>query len=189
MYVPLPPNRQYTEVLLRLADGAPMPITGLRHAVARIDSAVPLDDGPETAAESLHGFLGLPRFRAALFGVFAVLAVTLVGAGLLAVVFRSVKERTREIGIRLALGARPWQVKREMLVEGLRPVVIGLSLGLVSAAGLTRLLSAFLPHVSPTDTLVFVSSAALLLVVALAAIWAPVHRAAHVDPAGILRGH
>jgi ABC-type antimicrobial peptide transport system permease subunit len=160
----------------------------LRHAIAQIDPNVPSDDSLETAAASLHGFLGYARFRAALFGGFAVLAVALVAVGLLAVVFRSATQRSREIGIRLALGAKPARVRRDMLVQGLRPAAIGLVAGLIAAATLSRTLSAFLPRVSPTDMAVFASSALLLSVVAVVAMLGPIHRATRIDPGSVLRG-
>jgi hypothetical protein len=187
MYVPLPATRQYTEVLLRLADGAPPPIAALRGAIAQIDPGVPSDDGLETAAASLHGFLATPRFRAALFGGFAALAVTLVAFGLLAVVFHSVKHRTREIGIRIALGARPSQMRRQMLAHGLRPVVAGLVAGLLLAWLVTRTIATFLLGISPTDPLVFFGSPALLAVVAVTAILGPVLHATRLNPVDVLR--
>ena len=187
MYVPLPANRQYTEVLLRVAEGAPLPAGALRAAVGQIDPGVPADDSLETAEASLHGFLASVRFRAALFGGFAALAVTLVGFGLLAVVFHSVKQRTREIGIRLALGARPAQMRRQMVAHGLRPVMIGLAAGMLLALLVTRALGSFLLGISPTEPLVFIGSPALLAVVAVAAMLGPVWQAARLNPVDVLR--
>jgi putative ABC transport system permease protein len=187
MFLPLPDSRQATEVLLRLADGAPPPAAALRATISQIDPGVPADDSLETAAASLHGFLAQERFRAALFGAFAALAVTLVAFGLLAVVFSSVKQRTREIGIRLALGAQPSQVGRQILAHGLQPAATGLAAGLLLAWLLTRTLASFLHGVSPTDGLVFVGSAMLLATVAVVAILGPVLQATRLDPAHVLR--
>jgi predicted permease len=188
MYLSLPTSRQYTEVMLRIADGAPPPVAALRAAIAQVDPHVPADDGLETAAASLHGFLGQQRFRAALFGGFAALAVALVAFGLFAVVFHAVRKRSREIGIRLALGGRPSQVRREILAQGLRPVFAGLTAGMLLAAGLTRTLASFLHGISPTDGPVFIASAVLLTAVAIAAVLGPVLHATRVNPADVLRG-
>jgi putative ABC transport system permease protein len=187
MYLPLPASRQFTDVLLRLADGAPAPAAALRALITDIDPNVPADDELQTAAESLHGFLTQERFRAALFGGFAVLAVTLVAFGLLAVVFSSVKRRTREIGIRLALGAAPLRIGREILGQSLRPAFAGLAAGVLLAWLLTRTLASLLPGISATDPLVFAGSAVLLMTVAIAAILGPVVQATRVDPAHVLR--
>jgi ABC-type antimicrobial peptide transport system permease subunit len=175
-------------VLLRVADGAPPPAGALRGVISEIDPTVPSDDGLETAAASLHGFLAQQRFRAALFGSFAAMAVTLVAFGVMAVVLHAVKQRTREIGIRLALGARPSQVRREILTQGLKPTVVGLVAGTLIALVLTRWLASFLHGVSPTDAVVFIGSAMLLATIAIAAILGPVLQATRVNPADVLRG-
>jgi ABC-type antimicrobial peptide transport system permease subunit len=187
MYLPLPVSRRYTEVLLRLADGAPAPAAALRSLITDVDPNVPADDELQTAAESLYGFLVQERFRAALFGGFAVLAVTLVAFGLLAVVFSAVKQRTREIGIRLALGAAPFRVGREILGQSLRPAMAGLAAGLLLAWLLTRALASLLPGISATDPPIFIGSAMLLIAVAVAAILGPIIQATRVDPASVLR--
>jgi hypothetical protein len=187
MYLPLPAGRQYTEVLLRLADGAPAPTAALRGLITDIDPNVPADDELQTAADSLHAFLAQERFRAALFNGFAALAVSLVAFGLLAVVFSSVKRRIREIGIRLALGAAPFRVGREILGQSLRPAIAGLAAGLLLAWLLTRTLASLLLGISATDRLVFAGSAALMMAVAVAAILGPVIQATRVDPATVLR--
>jgi putative ABC transport system permease protein len=188
MYLPLPASRQYTEVLLRLADGAPPPVAALRAAIAQVDPDVPSDDGLKTAAASLHGFLRQQRFRAALFGGFAALSVALVAFGLLAVVFHAVKQRKREIGIRLALGGRPSQVRRQILAQGLRPAAFGLAAGMVLAALLTRALASFLHGINTTDGVVFLGSAVLLMGVAVVAMLGPILHATRVNPADVLRG-
>ena len=135
VYAPLPDARQYTDVLLRVRPGTPVPAAALalRAAVARLDPDVPSDDGLETAEDALSRFIRLPRFTAVLFSAFAGLAVLLVAVGLSAVVSHSVAQRTREMGIRMALGAAPGGVRRLVIVQGLRPALVGLAAGLVLA--------------------------------------------------------
>jgi predicted permease len=187
MYVPLPASRQFTELLLRVADGAPLPAGALRAAIGHVDPGVPSDDSLETAEASLHGYLASSRFRAALFGGFAALAIILVGFGLLAVVFHSVKRRTREIGVRMALGAGPSQVRRQIAAEGLWPVMAGLTAGMLLAVLVTRTLASFLLGISPTDPLVFIGSPALLALVAFVATLGPVLQATRLNPVDALR--
>ncbi len=187
IYVPLPATRQYTELILRLADGASPPTAALRDAIARIDPQVPSDENLTTAEASLYRFLATPRYRAALFGGFAALAVTLVGFGLLAVVFHAVKQRTREIGIRMALGARPSQMRKEIAAHGLRPVIAGVVAGLLIAALVTHTLGRLLLGISPTDPLVFIGSPLLLIAVAVVAMLGPLLQAARVNPVDALR--
>ena len=96
-------------------------------------------------------------------------------------------QRTRELGIRLALGARPGQVVGLLLQENLARVSIGVGLGLAAAFGVTRVLKSFLFEVAPSDALTFGSTAVLLAAVALAATWWPARRATRVDPMIALR--
>jgi ABC-type antimicrobial peptide transport system permease subunit len=98
-----------------------------------------------------------------------------------------VGQRTREIGVRMALGASHRDVLRLVVVDGMRPVVIGMAIGLVLAVAVTRLLMSFLLGVSPLDTVTFVAGAALLTAVALTASWLPARRAATTDPVRALR--
>ncbi|MDQ3349822.1 MAG: hypothetical protein M3545_17895, partial [Acidobacteriota bacterium] len=141
LYLPLPDSRQHTEVLLRIADGAPAPVAALRATIGDIDPSVPSDDSLETGAGRLDGALAMPRFRAVLFGGFAALAVSLVAFGVLAVVFHAVRQRTREIGIRMALGAQRSTVQRMILREGAAMLAAGLALGLVLALATGRIVS------------------------------------------------
>jgi putative ABC transport system permease protein len=189
VYAPLPDVRQYTDVLLRVRPGVPLPATALalRTAVARLDPDVPSDDGLETAEEALSRFIRVPRFTAALFSVFAGLAVLLVAVGLAAVVSHSVVQRTREMGIRMALGAAPGGVRRLVIVQGLRPTLVGLAAGLVLALLTTRFLGALLYGMSPTDPITLVGAPLVLIAIALAALVVPAVRATRVDPLQALR--
>jgi ABC-type antimicrobial peptide transport system permease subunit len=122
-----------------------------------------------------------------LLGLFAALAVTLAAVGISGVMAHRVSQRVREIGIRVALGARPSDVLWLLLSQGLRLTAIGLVLGLAGALALTRGLSALLFHVSPRDPAAFGAIGLLLAAVALAACYLPSRRAARLDPSRALR--
>ncbi|HEX5217650.1 MAG TPA: FtsX-like permease family protein, partial [Vicinamibacterales bacterium] len=187
IYRPLPAVRQYTDVLVRVGDNAPLPIAGLRDAVAALDPGVPADDGLESAAASVHAMMNTQRFQAALFGTFAAIALALVALGIAAVIAHSVSQRTREMGIRLALGARPAQVRRLVVAQGVRPAIAGLAFGVVVTVAVTRTMTRFLYGVSPTDPLTIAAMCGVLIGVSLAAIAVPALRATRVDPARTLR--
>jgi ABC-type antimicrobial peptide transport system permease subunit len=124
-----------------------------------------------------------PRFRAGLTGAFAALALTLAAVGIFGVLAFSVSQRTREFGIRMALGAQSTAVLRMVLREALAIAAAGIATGLIAAAALTRSLASLLFGVAPLDLLTFAGAAALLATVALAACAIPAWRAARVDPA------
>lgn len=127
------------------------------------------------------------RFALILFEAFAFVAVVLVAVGLYGVLSTSVAERTREIGVRLALGAQRWDVLYLILWQGLKLTLAGVSIGLLASWAATRLLTKLLYGVSATDPLVFSGVAFLLVVVALLACYVPARRAMKVDPLTILR--
>ena len=122
-----------------------------------------------------------------LLGAFAMLALVLAAVGLYGVTSYLVTQRTREIGIRMAVGAKQSDVLRLILRQGATLSFIGVALGLIAATGLTRLLSGMLYGVAPTDPLTFVSVAVLLALVALAAYCIPARRATKIDPMLALR--
>ncbi len=126
-------------------------------------------------------------FDATLLLVFAVLSLLLAAVGLFGVLSYMVAQRTTEIGIRMALGARRQHVMRLILRDGLRPAVLGLALGLVASAGITRLLQTMLYGTRPLDPMVFVLVAVTLLLVATAACALPAWRASRLDPVQTLR--
>jgi ABC-type antimicrobial peptide transport system permease subunit len=127
------------------------------------------------------------RFQMVLIGLFAILAVALAVVGLYAVVSYSVAERIHEMGLRLALGARPANLVALILREGLRLVVLGIAIGVGAALVLTRFLEALLFGVDARDTITFVLAPAILLAAALLGCLAPARRAMRVDPAVALR--
>jgi putative ABC transport system permease protein len=123
----------------------------------------------------------------ALLTAFAVIALVLAAVGLAAVIGYEVTERTHEIGIRMALGARTENVRRLAMKHGLTPAFVGLGLGVVGALAATRLAASMLYGVAPRDPLTFVGVVALLVLIALGAAWLPARRATCVDPMIALR--
>jgi putative ABC transport system permease protein len=159
---------------------------GVREALRRIDPTLPvldvsrLDDlRVRTMAE--------PRFRTFLIAVFALVAWTLAAAGLFALVSQSVAQRWRELGVRLALGARPEHIARLVIARAMWPVAIGLAAGLGLALWLAAALAPFLFEIAPRDLASIVLATALLLASALAASAWPAWRATRIDPTTALR--
>jgi putative ABC transport system permease protein len=126
-------------------------------------------------------------FPIVLLAGFAMAALLLAAIGVYGLISYSVSQRTREIGIRVALGARPTQVVTPILREAMMLTVIGAALGLAGALIATRVLAAFLSGVEPTDPWTFAAVSALLLLVALLACYIPSRRALKVDPLTALR--
>jgi putative ABC transport system permease protein len=127
------------------------------------------------------------RFEASLLGAFAALSLLLAAVGLFGVLSYLVAQRTGEIGIRIALGAQREQVLRLILVDGLRPAAIGLTLGLFASAVVTREIQSMLYGTRPLDPTVFVLVSLVLLLVAGAACIIPAWRASRLDPMQALR--
>jgi predicted permease len=127
------------------------------------------------------------RFSLLLIGVFSTIAALLAGVGLYGVLATSVRQRTAEIGVRMALGAAPSRIFRLMVGKGLYLSVIGIAIGLLAAFALTRVLASMLVGVKPTDPVTFVSVALLFLFIAVMASWLPALRAAGLDPTTALR--
>ena len=127
------------------------------------------------------------RFQTLLLAVFAAAAALLSAIGIYGVMSYAVSKRTREIGVRMALGADPRSVLRLVVGQGMAVALAGAGLGLVGAFLLTRLMASLLYGVRPGDPLTFAAVAAALLLVALAASWIPARRAARIDPMQALR--
>ncbi len=140
-----------------------------------------------TMEERVSESVGQPRFRTWLIGAFAIIAMALTAIGVYGVMSYAVVQRTREIGVRMALGAQYHDMITAVLRNGLRLAFIGLAIGLAGALALTRVLKSLLFQVSPTDPITFIVAALVLVAVALLACWAPAHRAATVDPLEALR--
>jgi predicted permease len=158
----------------------------IRALVRRLDPHWSIID-VRTLAQIRESSIESPRLRTSLLGFFAALALAISATGIGGVVAYAVSQRRLEIGLRVALGARPLQVLRMVLRQGLMATALGVSVGLSGAAALSRMLSGLLFGVEPTDALSFIGAAALLVAVAVAASLIPAWRAAMSDPAAALR--
>ena len=140
-----------------------------------------------TADAQLGGFSALRRLQTWLLTIFAALALTLAGIGIFGVVHFAVAERTREIGVRVALGASPGSVMRMVLGQGMRPAVAGIAVGLAASLALTRVLSSLLFGIGSTDPVTFASVTGVLALVAIGACSLAGRRALRVDPVHALK--
>jgi putative ABC transport system permease protein len=131
--------------------------------------------------------MGTRRLAMSLFSLFAALALLLTAIGLYGVMAYSVSQRTREMGIRIALGAQTGNVLRLVVKQGMILAAIGVVLGLITSFAMTRLMRTILYEVSATDPVTFIFAPLLIGVVALLACWIPARRAASVDPMVALR--
>jgi putative ABC transport system permease protein len=158
----------------------------LREAVAETDALVPTG-AVRSMDQVLSHSLALRSFMMMLLSIFGGLALVLASVGIYGVIAFAVSQRTREIGVRMALGARPADVLRMVLKEGLRLVAAGVVLGVAAALMLTRLLEGMVYGVKVRDPLIFGMVNLLLVVVSLAACYVPARRATRVDPLEALR--
>ena len=165
----------------------PMSLVGLvKQTVRSIDPDQPISN-LQTMEQMLAGLVAQRRFSMALVGAFAVLALTLALIGAYGVTAYLVSQRTKEIGVRLALGAEPSRVSKLVVGEGMRVAATGVAAGVIIALGTTRLASSLLYHVSPRDPLTIGVVVLTLLGVSALANYLPARRAARVDPLTALR--
>jgi putative ABC transport system permease protein len=158
----------------------------VQHAVAGVDKTVPVYQA-KTVADMLSDAGSLRRFDMWLLGAFAALALTLAAVGVYGVMAYLVAQRTREIGIRMALGARRGDVMRMIVAHGAKMAAAGVAVGMIGAFALTRLMASLLYQVSPTDIWTFAFVASAVLVFILLACYLPSLRATRVDPNVALR--
>jgi len=173
-------------VVMRTAGDPALQTAALRSALAEIDPNQPLVK-VRTMEENMATTVAQPRFRTWLIGILAMLALVLAAVGVYGVMSYTVTQRTSEIGVRVALGAQPRDVFRIIVGQGLRLALFGVSVGLVAALVLTRLLQSFLFGISAYDPLTFIGVSVLLTLVAVAASYFPARRATRVDPMIALR--
>lgn len=160
--------------------------SAIRHSVAQVDSTLPLSTFV-SMSDRISESVAEPRFRTLLLGIFAGLALILAAAGIYGVMSYSVAQRTREIGIRVAMGARRGDILSLVLGHSLKLTFVGIAIGLGASWGLTRLLASTLYNVAPHDFFTLASVSILLAAVALFASYIPARRAMRVDPLVALR--
>ena len=161
-------------------------VSAVSNAVHDVDRNIPVRN-VLTMDELVTTSLSQQRFNLMLLSAFAVLALILAAIGIYSVLSYSVRRRVQEIGIRLALGARISDVLRMIVIEGMRPTLLGVTIGIVGALALGQVMSSLVYGVKPTDPLTFLAVAMVLAVVALSATIIPAYRAARVDPMVALR--
>ena len=160
--------------------------TAVRRTVWDIDKDQPVSN-IRTMENVVSESVSRQRFSTLLLGLFAAVALVLAAVGIYGVISYSVAQRTREIGIRMALGAQSRDVLKQVIGQGVKLALAGVVVGMIGAFALTRLMRSLLFGVSVTDPLTFVGLSLLLIVVALVACWIPAQRATKVDPLLALR--
>jgi putative ABC transport system permease protein len=158
----------------------------IRQQVFGVDKNMPIYD-VSTIEERFSNSVVQPRLNLTLLVAFAALALGLAAVGIYGLMAYTVTQRTHEIGIRMALGARREHVLKQVLGEGTRLAAIGLAIGLAGSLAATRLIASLLFGVKPTDPWTFAAVAVILASVALAACYIPARRATRVDPIVALR--
>jgi putative ABC transport system permease protein len=175
-----------SDVFVRLQSAGASNLTALRSRILEYNAGMVVHN-PEAMEKTVADSISNKRFTMTLLGVFALLALLLASIGIYGVLSYMVGQRTKEIGVRLALGAQKFDVLRMVLKDGARMTLTGILIGLVGAMALTRLMRTMLYGVRPTDPLTFVSVAAVLGAVAMLACYLPARRAMKVDPMEALR--
>ena len=173
-------------LVVRSSGNAQQIVPAIRTELANLDGTLPLAH-VRTMDELLNESLVQQRFRTWLVSGFAALALLLSAIGIYALISYSVSQRTREIGVRIALGAQPSSVLGMVLKEGLKLLLFGLLLGWIGALGATRVMRSLLYSTSTTDAVSFLATSITLIVVALLACYVPARRATKVDPMVALR--
>jgi putative ABC transport system permease protein len=158
----------------------------VRRQVLVLDEEQPISN-VRTMGDIVGASMSQDRLSTSVLGLFALLALILAAVGIYGVIAYSVAQRTNEIGIRMALGARRTGILKLILAESLQIVLIGLGIGLVASFGLMRLLSSLLYEVKANDPIIFVAVSVVLLVAAIAAAYVPARRASRIDPIVALR--
>jgi putative ABC transport system permease protein len=161
-------------------------VESARSAIAALDRSIPISN-IKTMEKIVYDSVAPFRFNMFLLGLFAIVAMILTTVGVYGVMNYSVAQRTQEIGIRMALGAQPGEVRALILKQGLTLSLVGLGVGLIGCFAVTRLMSSLLYGVSATDPVTFAVVALFLAAVAIAACYIPARKATRVDPIIALR--
>jgi predicted permease len=180
----LPPTSM--SMVVRTSGDPMQMLASVREQVWAVDKDLPITN-IETMERLMAKSVAPRRFNLLLLGLFALVGLVLAAVGLYGVLSYTVTQRTREIGVRMALGAQTGDVLRLVIGEGMKLALIGTSLGLGGALALTQLLKTLLFGVSSTDPLTFIVITAVLIIVALLACWIPARRATKLDPMTTLR--
>jgi predicted permease len=185
-YMFLPEYQNYQPQMMLLvsahsADNLKAVIENVRREIGQMDARIPVFGVTMAEANLSYAYWG-PRLAAGMATAFGLLALLLATMGLYSVMMYAVSQRTREIGIRMALGAQAGAVSRMVVWRGLQLALVGATLGLAAAFGLTRIMKNLLFNVSPTDPATFALIVLLLVAVAFIASYIPARRAAKVDP-------
>jgi predicted permease len=187
LYLPLRQHyRDWQTLLVHTSGNATAMIPRLQEAIAGLDPALPTF-GATTMEEAVASGFSASRSAAAFAGFFAVIALLIASVGLYAVVAGSVAERTREIGVRLALGCTPAGILRLVMGQGARLGAIGLGIGLIAAFGVARAMAGLLFGLSPSDPVTFALVPLALGAVVLLATYLPARKAVRHDPVTVLR--
>jgi len=174
------------EVVARIRPGMAHDLQPISRAAQSVNAGIVVYQ-TRTMTDVIAESMAAQRFAMALLGAFAALATILASIGIYGVISYIVSQRTHEIGIRMALGAKQGDVLRMMLSQAGRMAVIGVAIGLVAAVGLMRLMAKLLFGISTHDPITFTAVAVLLILVALGACYLPARRASVVDPMVALR--
>src|SRR4029453_15952462 len=166
--------------------GDPYGVSNAVQEQLRQVSGLPVSD-IRSMEEVVSRSISRQRFNVMLMTVFGSAALLLAAIGIYGLMAYSVAQRTREIGIRMALGAEAEQVRRMVVFQGMRPAVFGVVVGFVPSFAVTRLMASFLFGVQARDPMVFITMPALLTVVSIVAVWLPARRASTVNPLVALR--
>ena len=179
------PAREMTVVLRAQSD--PLTLAAVvRRELAALDPQQPLSN-LNTMAQLLAVSVAQPRFIFLTLALFAAIALALAAVGIYGVLAYSISQRTREIGVRMALGAQRRDLLSLVVGQGMRLVLLGVGIGLAAALALSRVLQTLLFEVKPTDPFTFAATPLLLAAVALLACWLPARRATKVEPVEALR--
>jgi len=186
-YLPYSQNPYLTmNLIIRGTQDPTRMVSGIRNEVNALDPALPVSN-IKTISQMIYERVSPKRLMTYILAVFALCALLLASVGIYGVMSYAVSQRTQEIGIRMALGARTADVLKLVVSNGMKLTLIGVVIGLAGAFALTRFLENLLFHVTPTDRVTFIAVATSLIVVALLASYVPARRATKVDPLVALR--